>query len=475
MEEAIELLKSGNPQAALERLKKILISSNSNDKWRIYELIGAAFHDLGNPEGAAEAYFNAAKSDKYLRSQLTHYSNYLFNLHYLSGLDNDTLASEHFLYGDMSSASTSIINDSISYIPNSKLTIGYISSDFLESSSSRFYESLLTEYDNDNFTVKCFTLSPKSDKFTEKIKNAVDKFVDLSNISIEEATQKIIDEHIDILFDLSGHSDGGLTLQILSRKPAKIQICGIGWFDTTGLKTIDYILTDNYLAPIGHEKYFTEKLLRLNAAFAFKPTESMIELSQDNLNNFRLDNSAITFGSFNNFMKITDEYLKCVKKILSQVQNSKFIIQDTTMLPSRKMEMEKRIKKLKLPTERITVRLANDNYLDDYKDIDIILDAFPYNGGMMTAVALYMSVPVISLYGTRHSSRFSADILRLAGLSELITNNIKNYVNLAVDLANDTKKLNELKINIQAHLKKSKLLDTKNFVTELEYFYRKMM
>ena len=297
----------------------------------------------------------------------------------------------------------------------------------------------------------------------------VHDFIVLEDLTIEEAAQKISEEEIDILFDLNGHSEGGMTLQIMSYKPAKIQICGIGWFDTTGMKEIDYILTDNYLAPIGQEKYFSEKLVRMSGLFAFNPTIEMKKTSKK-----AVEHDKIVFGSLNNFMKITDEYLKCVKKILQNVENAKFIMQDTTKMLSRKIEMENRLKKLKMPLEKIEIRLGNDNYLNDYAGIDIILDTFPYNGCAMTATALYFGVPVVSLYGTRHSSRFGSDILRLAGISELIAQNTKNYIEIAIDLANDKYLLQEIKKNLIKTIQNSRLCDTKYFVREMEYHYKQI-
>ena len=467
MNESRRLLEINKTYEALERLKKILPKfEGTKEEWKIHEMIGAAFHDIGDAEGAVQAYFNAVKTDEYLRSQREHYSNYLFTLHYLDNIDNITLANEHFIYNDLFRDTEQLKN-----ISNSSLNIGYLADNFLESSSARFYEALLTNYNRDEFKVKCFSLSSETDKFTSKIKSNVDEFITLDNISVEEAAQQIFDKNIDILFDLSGHSDGGLTLQIMSYKPAPIQITGIGWFDTTGLKAIDYILTDNYLAPIGHEKYFSEKLLRLNSAFAFVPSESMIN---NNLK-LRITNYELTFACFNNFMKVTDEYLKCVKKILNKVTDSKFIMQDTTNIIARKIEMEERIKKLRLPIDRVEICLGNDDYLKDYADIDIILDTFPYNGGMMTATALYMGVPVICLYGSRHSSRFGADILRLANCSEWIASDNKNYIEIAISLAKNFEKLTEIKKSLRERIINSKLFDTKNFVNELEYQYKRMV
>ena len=189
----------------------------------------------------------------------------------------------------------------------------------------------------------------------------------------------------------------------------------------------------------------------------------------------RIPNSELSFACFNNFMKINDRYLKVVKKILQQVDNSKIIFQDTTAIKSRQIELQRRIKTLKLPIDRVEIRCGNDNYLNDYSDVDIILDTFPYNGGTMTATALYMNIPVISLYGNSHYSRFGADILRLADLTELIASDEKNFVEIAVDLARDKDRLIELKKSLRDRLQRSKLLDTKNFVSEMEFNYKRMV
>ena len=447
MEEVKKNMKEGKTYAALKRLKKIEGEyENSSEEWKIHELFGAIFHDIGESEGVAQAYLNAAKCDKYLRSQRSHYSNYLFALHYLS---EKYLEKEHEIYNEL--------------YKKEKIRVGYLSNNFCESSSARFYEGLLTEYNREEFEVKCFTLSDEIDEFTMRIKEEVE-YYELKNLSIEEQAERIYSEHVDILFDLSGHSDGGMTLQIMSYKPAQIQITGIGYFDTTGLKAIDYFMSDEYLG-LGEEKNFTEKLIKLSSAFAFSPSREMKKIKpKKNLH------EEIIFGCFNNFMKVTDEYLKCVKKILGAIEKSKFIMQDTTNITARKIEMERRLKELKFDMDKIEIRVGNDEYLNDYAGIDIMLDTFPYNGCAMTATALYMNVPVISLKGNRHYSRFGTDILRLANYSEWIAEDENNFVEKAINLAKNFKYK-----NLRDEIKTSKLLDTKSFVKEVENNFRKLV
>ncbi len=458
MDIAKKFLDDGKPQDALERLKKILPTIDENDEWRVHELIGAAFHDLANPEGSAQAYFNAARTDKFLRSQRAHFSNYLFALHYLPQLDAETLANEleiyNSLYRDVEKLPAKF------QIPNSKFHIAFIAPHFLDSSAARFYESLLTDYNREKFSVTAWSLSSAEDFFTKKIRRNVDGYFDISETSFEESAIKIRDAGADILFDLGGHTEGGSTLQIAAYKPCRVQVTGIGYFDSTGLDAIDYFVGDEFLTAGAH---FTEKILSLENAFAFRPNERMIrERSQRRL----FPHKNFTFGCLNNFMKLNENYLAAVKKILDAVPDAQIIFRDTTPLASRQRALSERLKTFGI--ERAEIRRGADNFFTDYSEIDLILDAFPYPGGMMTALALYMKVPVLNLRGSLASSRTGADILHIAGLDNLIVTDEKNFIDTAIELATNRAKLVALAEKISV----DKLTDTKTFV---EDFYAKIL
>ncbi|MBR3747978.1 MAG: hypothetical protein IKN27_13565, partial [Selenomonadaceae bacterium] len=335
MEIAKKFLDDGKPQDALERLKKILPTVDEKDEWRVHELIGAAFHDLANPEGAAQAYFNAARTDKFLRSQRGHFSNYLFALHYLPQLDAETLANELEIYN-------SLYRDTEPLEPATrhaeKISVAFIAPHFLDSSAARFYESLLTDYDREKFSVTAWSLSSDEDNFTKKIRRNVDGYFDISETSFEESAIKICDAGADILFDLGGHTEGGSTLQIAAYKPCRVQVTGIGYFDSTGLDAIDYFVGDKFLTEGAH---FTEKILSLENAFAFRPNSTMIrERSQRR----PFPHKNFTFGCLNNFMKLNDDYLAAVKKILDALPDAQIIFRDTTPLASRQSALSERLK-----------------------------------------------------------------------------------------------------------------------------------
>lgn len=457
MDIARKLLETGKPLESLKRLKSILPSSQ--EEWRIHELIGAAFHDLSDADGAAQAYFNAARTDRYLRSQRAHFSNYVFALHYLPQLDASTLINELAIYNSLYRDAETIRNEDVG-IRNGKIAVAFISPHFCDSSSARFYEALLTDYDREKFKVTAWSLSKEEDLFTEKIRYNVDDYCDISETSFEEAAEQIRDLGADILIDLGGHTEGGTTLQIAAYKPARVQMTGIGYFDSTGLEAMDYFIGDDFLTI--NDEIFTEKILRLKNAWAFRPNERMI---RERKLRRRFPHKNFTFGSLNNFMKLSDNYLLAVKSILVALPDAKIIFRDTTPLQSRQEALIERLKNFGI--ERAEVRLGSNDYFIDYSEIDLILDTFPYPGGMMTALALYMGVPVLNLCGKLPHTRTGADILRIADVEESIVYDIDTYINKAVELATNRAELSALteKISID------KLTDTKNFV---KYFYSRL-
>ncbi len=451
MELARKLLETGKPLEALERLKKILPATR--DVWRVHELIGAAFHDLCNAEGAAQAYFNAACTDKFLRSQRAHFSNYLFALHYLPQLDAPTLINELKIYN-------SLYRDAETLPPikksAEKISVAFISPNFCESSAARFYEPLLTDYDREKFSVTAWSLNAEEDFFTKKIRRNVDGYFDISETSFFEAAEKIYNVGADILIDLGGHTEGGSTLQIAAYRPARVQICGIGYFDSTGADFIDYFIGDDFLTA--HDETFTEKIFTLKNAFAFKPNDKMIRVK-------KLPHKNFTFGSLNNFMKLSDDYLSAVKKILDVLPDAKIIFRDTTPLASRQKVLIERLKNFGI--KNFEVRRGADNFYNDYSEIDLILDTFPYSGGFMTALALYMGVPVLNFCGELASRRTGADILHIADLDELIVYDVHAYIKKAVAFAKNRARLASLVEKISVN----KLTATKTFV---EDFYTRL-
>ena len=429
MEVAKKFLAENLPVQAMMRLKEILdADEDARNNWRIHELFSVAFSDVASARSTVKAIFTALNTDTILREQRRHFSNYLFTSHYLPEFDAEEKLQAAEIYNTLY---RDVEENFQLTTPNTKdkIHVAFVAPNFCESSVARFIEPLLTSYDKEKFFVTAWDLSDVQDEFTKKISACVDEYVNVAEVSFEEIAQRISDADTDIFFDLGGHTSGGRTLQIAAYKPARMRITSaIGYFDTTGLDAIDYYLTDKFLMD-DNEDLFTERALMLENIFAFTPNEKMIRPKKFERNeNF-------TFACYNNFMKITEEYLYCVQDILDAVPNSRMIFRDTTPLKSRQQALIDRLEEIGLPMNRVEVLTSDENYLDDYAKIDLVLDTFPYTGGMMTATAIYMGVPVLSLRGEFHSQRLGADMLRLAGLEQFIVDDTDDYVDAATNYA----------------------------------------
>ena len=184
----------------------------------------------------------------------------------------------------------------------------------------------------------------------------------------------------------------------------------------------------------------------------------------------------MTFGCFNNFSKVTDDMLLVWKEILCQCPDSHLLLKHKLFDSEEGRQWTLyRLQRLKLPVERVDFRGFSAEYLQEYNDIDIALDTFPYTGGLTTVEALLMGVPVVSMYGDRHGTRFGLSFLSNIGMAELATDNRNMYISLAAGLVEDKKLLKVLHGSLRSIVQKSPLMDVAGYCNDVEWMYRKLL
>lgn len=437
-----------------------------------YEKKAEEFKLAGDAEGVAAALYQAAAHDRYLRSQRQHYSGYLFALHYLEGIGADDLRAAHLAYGELYRDEE--VLPPVGAYKHEKIRIGYLAPRFVESSAMRFAEPLMLGLDRDKFEVFAFSVGEEEDSFTVRLKENLDRqgagghYFCLYGLSLEEGALAVREKEIDILFDLGGHSEGGQTLMIMAKKPAPVQLSGLGYFDTLGLPEglVDGFLADEALLPLGEEENFLEPLFRLPQALAFQPTAAM--------KNFRVGlaprkaQGAVAFGVVQNALKITDSALRAWGRILQEVPDSRLLIKDVLPASERLQHLRQRAERLGLPLERLELRGGSLSFWDIYQEVDLVLDTFPYPGGYMTALALYFGVPVVTLRGDSYGSRFGASILKAAGREKWIAGSVEEYVRSAVELGRKPAMLRQERELLFRDIADSALLDTSSYVRQVE-------
>lgn len=433
-----------------------------------------ALYLAGEAKGAAHELLMSSRLADETDEAADLYSKYLFmrNYRYLGAKDG-RLKAEHY---------ESLLDvhpykhDNAARTARRKLRIGYISPDFREHSVSYFLPPLLRYFDGEQFMVFCYATG-RSDAVTERLRTRRVTWRDLRGRPPRTAARLIAEDKIDILVDLSGHSQDN-ALPIMAYRPAPVQVSGIGYTNTTGLRAIDYFLSDEICIPKGDtaaEAGFVERILRLSHSHLCYAPELIRVMPEAGYEPPMRKNGYVTFGSFNNFAKVTDETLLLWRGILESVRDSKLVIKGKIASIDAGINFaKKRFSMLSYDLARVEFRPYSPDYLEQYRDIDIALDTAPYNGGLTTCEALYMGVPVISLRGRTHGSRFGASILTNAGVRELVAENDINYVRRAVQLAETPKLLEAYHMGLRANMKRSPLMNIEGYMEELETAYQEI-
>ncbi|MCW5626882.1 MAG: glycosyltransferase, partial [Burkholderiales bacterium] len=239
---------------------------------------------------------------------------------------------------------------------------------------------------------------------------------------------------------------------------------------------MDWRITDSIADPAGTaDDHHTERLWRIDPLFlTWRPPGSAPDVT--------LPPSAVrsgfTFGSYNNFAKVTDRTMALWGRVLQAVPESRLVLK-TMSLSDAEVQIRARSRLIQqgCDPDRIEIRgpvAGGSGHLASYGDIDVALDTHPYNGTTTTCESLWMGVPVITLRGDRHASRVGASLLSAIGLDDLVADNPDDYVRLAAMLARDAPRLAALRRGLRDRVKQSALVDAVGFTRALENAYRSM-
>jgi len=352
-----------------------------------------------------------------------------------------------------------------------KIRVGYVSADFRRHSVAYFIEPILYSHDKNAFEVYGYSFTTNTDDVTLRMSEMCNCWRDVSSMTEKDVAQLIYDDQIDILIDLGGITYNGI--KVFSGKPAPVQATFLGYPNTTGLSCIDYRFTDEICDPRPSHDNYTEELVELKSGFlTFAPPEESPEVSVPPFEK----NGFTTFGSFNIFAKVTDETLDVWSKVLQRVPASKLLLKSKLFVDKTTCDdIIERFNQRGVCRDRLILRGWAEtltSHLDIYNEVDIALDTFPYNGTTTTCEALWMGVPVISLYGGVHRSRVGLSILSQVGLASFAVNNPRDYIKQAVRLAENNKGVAELRKSLREVLATSPVCDAVSTAREMEQCYR---
>ena len=456
-----------------------------------YSLRGSALTLAGSAAEGVRAFLTASRMEADEAQAIAEYSNALFALNYVAVEERAPFAGLAEGFDGFFSAAERMAHTRARHA-HARLRIGYISPDLRRHPVAFFVLPLLRAFDRERFEVFCYANNSEDAVSRTMAQQPGVHWTNILGLLPEEAARLVAADEIDILCDLSGHTKDNC-LAVLARKPAPVQVTGLGYMGPTGLSTIDYLLGDRVLdaaeeaedaasercrgaaedgASQGAREERSERPLSLpHSHFCYLPFVAMPDVAPPPC----LSRGYVTFGCFNNYSKVTDAMLLLWRQLLTDVPGARLLLKSRLFgsEEGRSIAVE-RFGRLGLDASRIELRGFSSDYLAEYADMDIALDTAPYTGGLTTCEALYMGVPVVTLKGGTHGARFGASILQNAGLAELVAKSEREYAEIAKLLADSPETLQMLREKQRDMLLASPLMNFRQYVQEVEAAYEEV-
>ncbi len=348
-----------------------------------------------------------------------------------------------------------------------RLRIGFVSGDFGDHPVGYLTVRAIESLDLHQFETFVYSDTEIDHPIAQRVRRAVVHWRDCAMWPDDRLIWRIDRDRIDILVDLAGHT-GPNRLTVFARKPAPVRVTWAGYPGTTGLSAIDALIADPYVVPPGEDDCYSEQVLRMPAAFiCYDPPADAPEVSPLPAG----DDAALTFGSFHNPAKINAGVVRLWSRLMKEQPGSSIrFLYGGYNRPALQQRTQDMFAAEGVGPERLSFsgNLPRSAYFGEYGRIDVMLDPFPFCGGMITCDALWMGVPVVTLPGATFAGRQSLSFLSDIGLAELIAATPDAYVAIVQSLAADRQRLRRLRADLRGLVSASALCDGDRFARAFE-------
>ena len=352
-----------------------------------------------------------------------------------------------------------------------KLRIGYLSGDFRNHVMGKMMWHALRHHDRDAFEVLGYTTTDVRDDWTERYETIFDRLTSIAARSDGDAADRIAEDDLDVLVDLSTHTKGARP-GVLARKPARVQITHVASAGTLGLSAIDYKLTDACADVAFDPDAQIEPPLVMEGCVY--PYRHVVPVAEDLFTRAQagIPAGAVTIGAFVTPLKLSQRCLALWRDVLLRVPGAVLVF--SPLHPSLRTVYQRICATAGIEAPRVAfVPQGRDDAENQarYRLIDFVLDPLPYGGVNGTLEALDMEVPVVTLVGRRHAERTSYSILANLGIADTVATTGGEYVDIAARLSTDRAFATDLRARIRAALAHSALTDMPQHARNLEQAY----
>lgn len=400
------------------------------------------------------------------------HSNYLMALNYVPGRTPEEISAAHKEWArhhEVPLLSRFIPHSNLPD-PDRPLRVGYHGVFNSPDPVAPFIAQAIACHDRSRFQVVLYNQAREDRPIRDVFAQGAEVVHDVSVLSDDAFAELVRSDQIDILVDLFGHTDQGRLL-VFARRPAPVQITYLGYCNTTGMRSMDWLITDEVVDPVEFESRYTEKLLRLQGCFCcYMPlgaTPPPGELPA-------IRKGRITFASFHNLAKINRGVVKLWARVLREIPASRMLIARHTLTGSAVQRLTEWFGEEGVSSDRLELRsdVSPMAHWSLYHDADISLDVQPWSGHLTTCDSLWMGVPVITMLGRTHAGRMAATVLKHLGRDEWVACDEDCYVAAARRLAGDLGALANLRSHLRDEFAASDVCAGKRFAQRLEQAYR---
>lgn len=344
--------------------------------------------------------------------------------------------------------------------------VAFISADFRIHPVGYLLIEMIENFDKEKFELSgVFTGTPDGSDLWKRYRCAFDHYLDAKNIPSYELAKLLRAMEIDIAIDLSGHTEG-TRLDVLSHRPAPVQMTYLGFPGTLGLPFIDYLIADPRIIPPELQKHYAEKILYLPHCYLPRDTSVIPSQITPKRSDFGLPEEGFVFCSFNHDYKINPSMFKVWMDLLKEVPGSVLWLMKLNDAAYTKLIQCTREHGVDLARIIFAIRLPHvEDHLARYRLADLFLDTFPYNGHTTVGDALRSGLPVVSLCGNSFASRVAASLLYDLGIPELSCFTYESYYFKALKIATDAQTEKHYKDHLSSLLNNSAWPYTVNIQT----------
>ena len=433
------------------------------------ENLGTALAHIGRISEAVDCYRAVSNWMGNLPS-----SKLLLAINYDADRTADEVFAEHQRFGAwLESTTPRMPPPQVDLRRDRKLRVGYVSGDFRDHAVAHFLMAILQHHDRQQFELFGYSDVLIRDSMTDRLQSFFAGWRECYGAGDEQLAEVVRKDAIDILVDMSGHTSLS-RLGVFARRPAPVQATYLGYANTTGLSTIDYLVTDAVVDPPGSERWYTEQLARVEPGFAcYTPPENAPAVTPLPA----LDRGHVTIGSLHGLAKLNRHVLDLWARVLEAMPSARMLLYRHTLRGRSRQMIYDEFARRGIDPARLDIEteaVAGANHLAIYNRVDVTLDVFPWSGHTTACEALWMGVPIITLRGTRHAGRMVASALNCLGRNEWIADSHDQYLQRVVAMCDDLESLSTTRATLREQMRTSALCDGPRFARQFEATLRQM-